>query len=214
MPTLIEERRGSPGSPPPPVIPMDGGGDGDAGESGSSFPISKGQVGLAVLLTAIIMLFAGLSSAYIVLRGVPSWQNIELPSLLWPNTAALILSSIAIELSRRAIRRNDVQSMKRWLAAGGVLGLSSLVGQLAAWRQLVRAGVYLPSTLQSSFFYILTGLHGLHLLGGIVALSLVLLMALKNRLSAFRHEPLKLCATYWHVMDLLWIYLFSLLLLS
>ena len=211
MPILVEERRQS---PPPPVIPADRGGDGDSGESGSSFPISKGQVGLAVLLTAIIMLFAGLSSAYIVLRGVPSWQNIELPSLLWPNTAALLLSSVAIELSRRAIRRNDVQSMKRWLAAGGVLGLSFLVGQLAAWRQLVRAGVYLPSTLQSSFFYILTGLHGLHLLGGIVALSLVLLMALKNRLSAFRHEPLKLCATYWHVMDLLWIYLFSLLLLS
>src|SRR5712691_5525416 len=201
MPILVEERRQS---PPPPVIPADRGGDGDSGESGSSFPISKGQVGLAVLLTAIIMLFAGLSSAYIVLRGVPSWQNIELPSLLWPNTAALILSSIAIELSRRAIRRNDVQSMKRWLAASGVLGLSFLVGQLAAWRQLVRAGVYLPSTLQSSFFYILTGLHGLHLLGGIVALSLVLLMALKNRLSALRHEPLKLCATYWHVMDLLW----------
>src|SRR3989442_5173762 len=212
MPTLTEERRRV--SPPPPITPADRGGDGDSGDSSSSFPISKGQVGLAVLLTAIIMLFAGLSSAYIVLRGVPSWQNIELPSLLWPNTAALILSSIAIELSRRAIRRNDVQSMKRWLAAGGVLGLSFLVGQLAAWRQLVGAGVYLPSTLPSSSFDILPGLPGVHLLGGIVALSLVLLMALKNRLSAFRHEPLKLCATYWHVMDLLWIYLFSLLLLS
>src|SRR2546425_10799038 len=212
MPVVVEERRRV--SPPPPIQPAGHGGDGDFGDSGSGFPISKEQIWLWILLTAIFMLFAGLSSAYIVLRGVPSWQNIELPSLLWPNTAALILSSIAIELSRRAIRRNDVQSMKRWLAAGGVMGLSFLVGQLAAWRQLVRAGVYLPSTLQSSFFYILTGLHGLHLLGGIVALSLVLLMALKNRLSAFRHEPLKLCATYWHVMDLLWIYLFSLLLLS
>ena len=211
MPIVIEERR--PG-PPPPGIPADGGGDGDFGESGSSFPISKGQVGLAILLTAIIMLFAGLSSAYIVLRGVPSWQNIELPSLLWPNTAALLLSSVAIELSRRAVRRNDIQSMKRWLAAGGVLGIVFLVGQLAAWRQLVRAGVYLPSTLQSSFFYILTGLHGLHLFGGIIALSIVLVMALRNRLSALRYEPLKLCATYWHVMDMLWIYLFLLLLLS
>jgi cytochrome c oxidase subunit 3 len=211
MPILVEERR--PGLPPP-LVPVDRGGDGDSGESGSSFPVSKGQVGLAILLTAIIMLFAGLSSAYIVLRGVPSWQNIELPSLLWSNTAALILSSLAIELSRRAIRRNDLQSMKRWLAAGGVLGLAFLLGQLAAWRQLVRAGVYLPSTLQSSFFYILTGLHGLHLFGGIIALGLVLLMALRNRLSALRYEPLRLCATYWHVMDALWIYLFSLLLLS
>lgn len=212
MPTLVQEPRRV--SPPPPAIPSDHGGDGDFGDSDSSFPLSKGQIGTWILLTAVIMLFAGLSSAYIVLRGVPSWQNIELPSLLWPNTAILLLSSLAIELSRRAIRRNDIQSMKRWLAVGGLLGLAFLVGQLAAWRQLVNAGVYLPSTLQSSFFYILTGLHGLHLMGGIVALGIVLIMALRNRLSAFRHEPLKLCATYWHVLDGLWVYLFLLLLLS
>jgi cytochrome c oxidase subunit 3 len=160
------------------------------------------------------MLFAGLTSAYIVLRGVPSWQNIELPFLLWPNTAILLLSSVAVEISKRAIRRNDVQSMKRWLIIGGLLGFGFLAGQLAAWRQLVNAGVYLPSTQQSSFFYILTGLHGLHLLGGIVALGIVLVMALRNRLSTFRYEPLKLAGTYWHVMDAIWIYLFLLLLLS
>ena len=176
--------------------------------------MSKGQIGTWILLTAVIMLFAGLSSAYIVLRGVPTWQNIELPFLLWPNTAVLLLSSLALEISRRAIRRNDIQSMKRWLASGGILGVAFLVGQLAAWRQLVNAGVYLPSTLQSGFFYILTGLHGLHLLGGVIALGLVLAKALKNRLTAFNYEPLKLCAMYWHVMDALWVYLFLLLLLS
>src|SRR3989442_12122908 len=153
MQIVIEERRRV--TPPPPIQPAGHGGDGDFGDSGSAFPISKEQIGLWILLTAVFMLFAGLSSAYIVLRGVPSWQNIELPSLLWPNTAALILSSIAIELSRRAIRRNDIQSMKRWLAAGVGLGLSFLVGQLAPWLQLVRAGVYLPSTLDTSFFHIL-----------------------------------------------------------
>jgi len=212
MPTLVEDPRRV--SPPPPVIPADHGGDGDFGDYGSSFPLTKGQIGTWILLTAIIMLFAGLSSAYIVLRGVPSWQNIELPSLLWTNTAVLLLSSLAVELSKRAIRRNDIQSMKRWLTVGGVLGFGFLAGQLAAWRQLVNAGVYLPSTQQSSFFYILTGLHGLHLLGGIVALGIVLVMALKDHLSAFRYEPLKLAATYWHVMDGIWIYLFLMLLLS
>jgi cytochrome c oxidase subunit 3 len=212
MPTLVEDPRRV--SPPPPVIPPDRGGDGDSGDFGSSFPLTKGQIGTWILLTAIIMLFAGLSSAYIVLRGVPSWQNIELPFLLWPNTAILLLSSLAIEISRRAIRRNDLESMKRWLVVGGVLGFGFLAGQLAAWRQLVNAGVYLPSTQQSSFFYILTGLHGLHLIGGIVALGVVLAMAFKNRLSAFRYEPLKLAATYWHVMDAIWIYLFLMLLLS
>ena len=211
MPILVEERKGI---IPPPVVPADRGGESGGDDFSSSFPISKGQVGVWILLTAIIMLFAGLSSAYIVLRGVPSWQNIELPSLLWPNTAILLLSSVAIDLSRRAIRRNDAQSMKRWLAIGGLLGLGFLIGQIAAWRQLVNAGVYLPSTLQSGFFYILTGLHGLHLFGGVVALSFVLSKALKDRLSAFHYEPLKLCAMYWHVMDALWIYLFMLLLLS
>src|SRR5215510_13990335 len=213
MPVLTEDRRTGV-VPPPPVTPPGGRGDDDSSNSGSSFPISKGQIGVWILLTAVIMLFAGLSSAYIVLRGVPAWQRIELPWLLWPNTAILLLSSVAIDISRRAVRRNDLQSMKRWLATGGVLGLAFLLGQLAAWRQLVDAGVYLPSTLQSSFFYILTGLHGLHLLGGVIALGYVLSKALKNVLTAFDYEPLKLCALYWHVMDGLWVYLFLLLVLS
>src|SRR5438093_6934084 len=160
MPIVVEERRRV--SPPPPIQPAGHGGDGDFGDSGAAFPISKGQIGIWILLTAIIMLFAGLSSAYIVLRGVPSWQNIELPSLLWPNTAVLLLSSLAVELSRRAIRRNDLQTMQRWLAAGGVLGLLFLAVQLAGSRELVPAALYLPSRLQCSFFYILSGLHGLH----------------------------------------------------
>src|SRR2546430_2727739 len=101
MPILVEERR--PVGPPPPIKPADRGGEGDFGESGSAFPLSKGQIGVWILLTAIIMLFAGLSSAYIVLRGVPSWQNIELPSLLWPNTAVLLLSSVAGAILSRAI---------------------------------------------------------------------------------------------------------------
>jgi cytochrome c oxidase subunit 3 len=213
MPVVTEDRRTGIVPPPPPAPPGGRGGD-DSFGSGSSFPISKGQVAVWILLTAVIMLFAGLSSAYIVLRGVPAWQNIELPWLLWPNTAILLLSSVAIDISRRAVRRNDFQSMKRWLAVGGMLGLSFLIGQLAAWRQLVHAGVYVPSTLQSGFFYILTGLHGLHLLGGVVALGVVFGKALTNRLTAFNYEPLKLCAMYWHVMDGLWIYLFLLLLLS
>src|SRR5215813_9270858 len=145
MPTLVEERKGIIVPPPPPI---DRGGDDGSSDSGSSFPLSKGQVGVWILLTAILMLFAGLSSAYIVLRGMPTWQNIELPWLLWPNTAVLLMSSVALELSRRAIKRNDLQSMKRWLGIGGLFGLGFLAGQLAAWKQLVNTGVYLPSTLQ------------------------------------------------------------------
>jgi cytochrome c oxidase subunit 3 len=211
MPVLTQDKRII---VPPPKKPGDGGHGGGDGESHSSFPITKEQIGLWVLLTGIIMLFAGLTSAYIVLRGVPTWQNIELPSLLWPNTFLLLLSSLTIEIAKRAVRRNRVATMNRWLGVTTVLGALFVVGQLAVWRQLVYAGVYLPSTLQSGFFYILTGLHGLHITGGIVALGYVMSKAFKNRLSAFSHQSLKLCATYWHFMDALWVYLFLLLLLS
>lgn len=214
MPAVTEDRKTG-GIVPPPAWPRNGGGGGDGSDDpGSSFPIPKGQIGLWLLLTGIIMLFAGLSSAYIVLRGVPAWQNVALPWLLWPNTAVLLLSSVSIELSRRAISKNRLQQSKRWLVASAVLGLAFLFGQIAAWQQLVNAGVYLPSTLQSSFFYVLTGLHGLHLIGGIIALGYVFFKAFRNRLTVFNYEPLKLCATYWHFMDALWVYLFLLLLLS
>src|SRR5499426_3428010 len=122
MPVLTEDRRTG-AVPPPPTVPPGGRGDDDSSDSGSSFPISKGQLGVWILLTAVIMLFAGLSSAYLVLRGVPAWQTIELPSLLWTNTAILLLSSVAIDLSRRAIRRSDAQSMKRWLSVAALLGV-------------------------------------------------------------------------------------------
>src|SRR5437764_12718233 len=115
MPVLTEDKRII---IPPPRPPDDGGRDGGSGDSPSSFPLSKGQIGLWVLLTAIIMLFAGLSSAYIVLRGVPAWQNIELPSLLSPTTAILFMSSIALEISRRAVRSGDINSMKEWPSGG------------------------------------------------------------------------------------------------
>jgi cytochrome c oxidase subunit 3 len=104
--------------------------------------------------------------------------------------------------------------MKTWILVSAMFGFAFLAGQLYAWRQLVLAGVYLPSTLHSSFFYILTGLHGIHLLGGVSALGYVLVRAFRNRVIPGRDESLKLCATYWHFMDGLWVYLFVLLVLA
>ncbi len=176
--------------------------------------MSKGQLGLWIVMGGIVMLFAGLSSAYIVLRGVPDWQNIEVPSILWLNTAVLLASSATIEASRRSLRYERIEAMKIWLIVSGGFGLTFLVLQFVAWRQLVAAGVYLPSTLHSSFFYVLTGLHGLHLMGGMIAMGYVLTRALKNRIVAAKDESLKLCATYWHFMDALWVYLFVLLVLA
>src|SRR5687767_8882552 len=112
MPVLVEDRPNR--IVPPPILPGDGQGDGGSGDSRRSFPVSKGQIGLWVLLTAIIMLFAGLTSAYIVLRGAPDWQNIQVPPLLWGDTVVLLASSISIEFARRAVRRNQLAVMNQW----------------------------------------------------------------------------------------------------
>jgi len=197
-PLVAEERRQSIVPPRPPV---DNPGDGGAGGFRSSFPVSKYEIALWILLGTIIMLFAGLSSAYIVLRGVPEWENIAVPSILWLNTAVLLASSMTIEGARRSLAHSRIRAMKTWLYLSGGFGLVFLVGQLAAWRQLVAAGVYLPTTLHSSFFYILTGLHGVHLIGGICGMTYVLVRALQNRIVPGQDQSLKLCATYWHFMD-------------
>jgi cytochrome c oxidase subunit 3 len=160
------------------------------------------------------MLFAGLSSAYIVLHGVPEWQNITVPRIVWANTLVLFASSIAIEFARQAVRRNQPASVRQWMAISGVLGVAFLIGQLLAWRQLVAAGVYLATTLHSSFFYVLTGVHALHLFGGLIGLGFVFQKAFANRLTAENHEPLKAFALYWHFMDVVWIYCFVLLIFA
>ena len=210
MGVLTQDRRGSIIPPPPPPPPYDGG----SGESGSSFPISRAYLATWALLTAVIMLFAGLSSAYIVLRGVPEWQNITVPRLVWANTLVLLASSISIEFARAAIRKDQAGMARQWLVVSGILGVAFLVGQVVAWQQLVNAGVYLATTLHSSFFYVLTGAHALHLAGGIIGLVAVLMRAFTNRLTAANHESLKVWALYWHFMDAVWIYCFLLLLLA
>ena len=196
--------------PPPPTHH-----DGDSGGgSASSFPISKGYLATWILMTAVTMLFAGLSSAYIVLRGVPEWQNITVPRLVWANTLILFASSIAIEFARSAVRKDQLGAVRQWLSMSGILGFGFLVGQLLVWRQLVNAGVYLSTTIHSSFFYVLTGAHALHLAGGLIGLVVVLRRAFTNGLTASNHEPLRVWALYWHFMDVIWIYCFLLLLLA
>jgi cytochrome c oxidase subunit 3 len=169
---------------------------------------------LWILLVIILMMFAGLSSAYIVLRGMPDWQSIEIPPILWLNTAILLASSAAIEGARKSLAHRRVDVMKTWILVSAFFGLAFLAGQLYAWRQLVTAGVYLPTTMHSSFFYLLTGLHGVHLLGGMSAMAYILSKAFRNRIVPGTDESLKLCATYWHFMDALWVYLFVLLVLA
>jgi cytochrome c oxidase subunit 3 len=212
MPVLTEDKvSGNLGRIPPWLPPSGGGG---RGEPDSSFPVSAKEIATWFLLTGIGMLFAGFSSAYIVLRGVPTWENIHIPSLVWLNTLILVISSVTFECARRAVKADRPAPLRQWLALTAVLGIAFVVGQIELWRQMNAAGIYLASTLHSSFFYVLSGLHAVHILGGLIGLTIVTVKAWGGKLSSGNFEPLRLCATYWHFMGGVWLYLLLLLVMA
>jgi len=177
----------------------------------------KYRIGMWVGLASILMLFIALTSAYIV-RGVPAlsggdsdWLPLAMPRILWVNTAVLLMSSVSIELARRALKKNEYDRFKAWISLTTLFGASFLVGQLIAWRQLAAQGVFINSHPHSSFFYLLTSLHGVHLLGGVIALAYVTVAALRMRIGFKRRTAVDVTSIYWHFMDGLWIYLFGLL---
>lgn len=176
------------------------------------------RIGMWVALAAIMMMFAALTSAYVFRVGTTGWNAIVLPRLLWLSTALIVTSSVTFELARRSLKHDDRTSYRRWLVVSLALGIGFLLSQLLAWRGLVGQGIYMPTSPHSSFFYLLTGLHGLHLLGGILGLSYLLFRAMRgSRALTYKQHAVKGRAVtdavgmYWHFMDGLWVYLFVLL---
>jgi cytochrome c oxidase subunit 3 len=177
---------------------------------------AKYRIGMWVGLASILMLFMALTSAYILrqTKGINEyydWKAIQLPGLLWVTTAVLMASSLSIEIARRALRRNDYKRFNNWILLTTVLGALFLVGQFVAWRQLAAQGIYVNTNPHSSFFYLLTSLHGIHLLGGLIALVYVTVAAFRLRIGFKRRNAVEVTAVYWHFMDVLWIYLLALL---
>jgi cytochrome c oxidase subunit 3 len=201
--------RGTGATPPP-----SGGGGGDEGGFGgaSAIPQRTYVTGITIAMGAILMFFMALISALIVRKGVSNdWRAFELPRILWLNTLVLLASSATIVRARKALAREDAEGFHHWWAVTTLLGLFFLAGQLIAWRQMVAAGWYVATNPSSSFFYVLTAAHGLHLLGGIVALLYVGWLRLRKLTMATATEVVSL---YWHFMDGLWVFLFLILLLG
>ncbi|HXW56745.1 MAG TPA: heme-copper oxidase subunit III [Candidatus Cybelea sp.] len=198
------------------------GGNGDQGGRGDDgVEPADGRVpqrtyitGMTVGLGGILMFFMALVSAYIVRKGMPNsgWVPLpKMPPILWLNTAILISSSFTLTRARRLFRSGDEAGFRHLWALTTVLGLFFLVGQILAWGKLVHAGVYLASNASSSFFYVFTGAHGLHLAGGIIGLLAVLL---RPTVRLTRGTATEVAAMYWHFMDGLWVFLFLLLTLG
>jgi cytochrome c oxidase subunit III len=178
---------------------------------------TKYRIAVWLGLASVAMLFFALTSAYILRQynsltsDTPDWNPIQIPSALWISTAVILLSSISFEIARRALRKNLYERFKSWISITTVLGFAFLIGQVIAWRQLASQGIYLKSNPHSSFFYLLTALHALHLLGGLMVLSYVMVSALRLRIGMKKRLTVEVTSLYWHFMDGLWIYLFVLL---
>jgi cytochrome c oxidase subunit 3 len=203
--------------------------------------LRRARLGLLVALTPVLMLFVSFTSAYVVRQGLPTldprtnqlvrdWIPVPLPQLLLLNTFVLVLSSVGMELARRqtrfaspvagpvaqgeALRPSPSASTEGklpWLAFTIALGLLFLFGQWSAWKQLAANGFYVSTTPSSSFVYLLTGTHAVHLMGGVLALLVAGAFALLQRPLATRSIVVDVAAWYWHFMAALWVYILCLL---
>jgi cytochrome c oxidase subunit 3 len=169
------------------------------------------RTALGFFLAVVGSMFALLIGAYFMRRDFGDWRALPMPNMLWINTGVLVLASLALEWTQMAARRAELGSVRAGVAAAGVCGLVFLGGQYIAWQELDAAGYYVTTNPANSFFYLITGLHGLHILGGLVALGVTATKVWSDapmdrvRLSA------ELCATYWLFMLFVWVVLLSLL---
>lgn len=174
------------------------------------------RLGMWMFVATVTMLFAAFSSAYIVRGAGTDWRPVTLPGILWLNTAVILVSSAVLEVSRREIRAARWASARLWVRLTLLLGVTFLVGQYAAWRVLVNAGVYVPTTPHASFFYMLTGVHGVHLIAGLALLfttARLTARAIGGDTAAERaaQRVADLGGIFWHFLAGLWVYLLLLL---
>jgi cytochrome c oxidase subunit 3 len=197
--------------------------------------LRRARLGVIVALTAVVMIFVSYSSAYVVRQGLPTldprtgtlvrdWLPLQLPNFLLVNTLVLLISSLTMELARRQAVRMGAASADEshpststetdrmpWLALTAILGLSFLAGQWLVWRELAARGFYVATSPSSSFFYLLTGMHGIHLFGGILALLAAGAASLLRKSAVSAAVVVDATGWYWHFMTVLWVYILCLL---
>lgn len=205
-----------------------GGGGGNDGGDDDNFnyqfieeterpPVNKFRITMWFLLLVVMMTFGGLMSAYIVIatNGVLEWQPFNLPFQVWISTVFILASSATYKIAQNALGRDNQDKAKNWFLATTVFGGMFIASQLLAWFELVRRGVYVQSNPYAGFFYILTAVHAVHVVGGIIALGFIVLRTWQKTASDDELEKRKqivgAVGWYWHFMDVLWLMLFVLL---
>jgi cytochrome c oxidase subunit 3 len=167
-----------------------------------------------LFLGSVLMLFAAFTSAYIVRQAEGNWLYFELPQLFYATTVVILLSSVTMQWAYFAVKKDNAETAKIMIALTTVLGFAFLIGQILGWKDLVQNSIYFVGNPSGSFLYVLTGLHGLHVVSAIVYLVIILVSIFRSKVHSRNMAPVEMCATYWHFLGGLWLYLFVFLLLN
>lgn len=168
---------------------------------------------LWVGIGSLLMMFAGLTSAYIVKRNLANWQTYDLPQFFWYSTGAIILSSITVYLAEKMFKQREMRKYRRLILATASLGVLFIVFQILGFQQLWAKQITLTANVSYSFMYVIVCLHAAHVLGGLVALIVLYAKAFSAKTRVYNSVPVELVSTYWHFVDILWIYLLVFLIL-
>ena len=166
---------------------------------------------LWVAIGSIVMMFAALTSAYIVKKNQSSWLEFDLPRIFWYSTFTIILSSVTIHLALKAFKAREMSRYRTFITVTVILGILFMLMQWMGFRDLESRNIALTgarSNSAASFLFVITGLHMVHVLGGVIALLVIFIRAYAGKVRNYSSLPIELVSTYWHFVDVLWIYLF------
>lgn len=186
---------------------------------------AKAQVGmnpkkfaLWLFMVSVIMIFGALTSAYIVRQAEGNWLDFEMPSMFWITTGIILASSLTMHWAYLSAKNDNHEMAKVAMVITVILGGGFLVGQWLGWSELVANGIYLvgreSSGVSGSFMYVISGLHGVHVISGVIFLLVVLVNVFRLKIHSKKLSQIEMCTTYWHFLDGLWLYLFVFLLLN
>jgi cytochrome c oxidase subunit 3 len=162
---------------------------------------------LWVGIGSIVMMFAGLTSAYIVKRNQANWQTFDIPVAFWYSTVLILISSLTLHLSLKSFKEREMKKYRMLMLTTLILGVLFIATQYLGFKSFWNSGMTLQAGVSFSFLYVIVGLHAMHVIGGVIALIVMSLKALSTKTRNYSVVPVELICTYWHFVDILWVYL-------
>ena len=183
---------------------------------GAEQPISMHpkKFALWLFIVTVVMIFASLTSAYIVRQSEGNWLEFDLPTIFWYTSGIIVLSSITLHFAYLSAKKDELSKLRLGMVITSILGMAFLVGQWYSWAALVDRDVYFVGNPAGSFLYVFTGLHAIHLISGVIFLIIVLISSFRYKVHSKNMDVMEMCVTYWHFLGGLWLYLFMFLLLN